>query len=270
MDGSETLPVAMPEDLNDKTVLITGAGGGQGGAAALLFASAGANLILCDKDQQGLERAVVSVEAEFPDATLFRAMVDVTSVSEIEAFVSSASAVFETIDVIYNNVGINHLSEIAETTEADWELVHAVNLKSAYFLVKAALPALKRSSGGSIINVSSGAGILAPADGNTLYCSSKGALIALTRAQARELAAFNIRVNCIMPGPIETPMVTKFFDGFPANQRESERSKVLERSLLKRFGTPDEVASMALFLASSEASYITGAIIPVDAGWTAV
>ena len=166
--------------------------------------------------------------------------------------------------------GVNHLGAIADATEEDWDRVHAINLKADFFLVKFALPALIRSGSASIVHVSSGAGLLAPADGNTLYCSSKGGLIALTRAQARDLAPHNIRVNCLLPGPIETPMVNAFFAAMPEEEQQAARDTVLARSLFKRFGRPEEVAAVAVFLSTAEASYVTGAIIPVDAGWTAV
>jgi NAD(P)-dependent dehydrogenase (short-subunit alcohol dehydrogenase family) len=253
-----------------KTVVIAGAAGGQGRAGAILFAREGANLALCDVNDTELAATVKAVEAESPGTDVLTRRVDMRSVREIREFIEATTERFPVIDVIYNNAGINYLGSIEDTTEEQFDLVHDINLKAAFFLVKYALPALKMSGSASVVNVSSGAGLLAPADGNSLYCSSKGGLISLTRAQARDLAPYGIRVNCLLPGPIETPMVREFFEAMPAEEREAGRAGVLSRSLFKRFGQPEEVAAFAVFLSSPEASYMTAAIIPVDAGWTAV
>jgi NAD(P)-dependent dehydrogenase (short-subunit alcohol dehydrogenase family) len=253
-----------------KTVVIAGAAGGQGRAGAILFAREGANLALCDVNDAGLAETVAEVAADSPGAAVLSRRVDMRSVAEIREFVEATTERFAVIDVIYNNAGINYLGAIEDTTEEQFDLVHDINLKAAFFLVKYALPGLRKSGNASVVNVSSGAGLLAPADGNSLYCSSKGGLIALTRAQARDLAPDGIRVNCLLPGPIETPMVRGFFEAMPAEQREEERAAVVSRSMFKRFGQPEEVAAFAVFLSSTEASYMTAAIIPVDAGWTAV
>jgi NAD(P)-dependent dehydrogenase (short-subunit alcohol dehydrogenase family) len=253
-----------------KTVVIAGAAGGQGQAGAVLFAREGARLALCDVNEAGLRETANLVRDHVPDAEVMAKRVDMRSVADIEAFAVATADRFTIIDVIYNNAGVNHIGAIADATEEDFDRIHDINLKASFFLVKYALPALKKSSGASIINVSSGAGLLAPAEGNSLYCSSKGGLISLTRAQARDLAPFNIRVNCLLPGPIETPMVQGFFNAMPVDERDVARARVLSRSLFKRFGQPDEVAAMAVFLATDEAAYMTASIIPVDAGWTAV
>lgn len=260
----------MPDRLPGKTVVIAGAAGGQGRAGAILFAQEGANLVLCDLDEQGLRETADIVADKVPGVSVFTRRVDMRSIPEITSFAEAAIEQFPAIDVVYNNAGVNHLGSIEDATEEDWDLVHDVNLKSGFFLVKYLLPGLKRSEGASIVNVSSGAGLLAPADGNSIYCSSKGALIALTRAQARDLAPHNIRVNCLLPGPIETPMVRGFFDAMPESERAHAEATVLSRSLFKRFGQPAEVAAVAVFLATPEAGYMTASIIPVDAGWIAV
>jgi NAD(P)-dependent dehydrogenase (short-subunit alcohol dehydrogenase family) len=260
----------MPKRLAGKTVLIAGAAGGQGGAGAVLFAREGANLALCDLNEAGLKELAERVEAEAPGTEVLTGAVDMRANDQIEAFVTSAAEKFGAIDVVYNNAGVNHLAPIAEMTDEEWNRVHDINLKSSFFLVKYALPALKKSASGSIINVSSGAGWLAPAEGNTLYCSSKGGLIALSRAQARDLAPYNIRVNCLLPGPTETPMVNAFFAAMPEDERAAARATVLARSMFNRFGQPEEIAAVAVFLATDEAAYTTGAVIPVDAGWTSV
>ena len=131
--------------------------------------------------------------------------VDMRSVAEIRTFIEATTERFPVIDVIYNNAGINHLGAIEDATEEEFDRVHDINLKAAFFLVKYALPALRKSDGASVVNVSSGAGLLAPADGNSLYCSSKGGLISLTRAQARDLAPDRIRSTACFPGRSRRP-----------------------------------------------------------------
>jgi NAD(P)-dependent dehydrogenase (short-subunit alcohol dehydrogenase family) len=260
----------MANRFTGKTVVIAGAAGGQGRAGAILFAREGARLALCDVDEAGLAETAAAVAAERPDAEVLTRRVDMRSVAEIRAFIEATTERFPVIDVIYNNAGINHLGAIEDATEEQFDRVHDINLKAAFFLVKFALPGLKRADRASVVNVSSGAGLLAPADGNSLYCSSKGGLISLSRAQARDLAPYGIRVNCLLPGPIETPMVRGFFDAMPDGEREAGRATVLSRSMFKRFGQPEEVAAFAVFLSSPEAAYMTAGTVPVDAGWTAV
>jgi len=259
----------MAHRFTGKTVLIAGAGGGQGRAGAILFAREGARLALGDVDDVALAETVAVVAAETPEAEVLSRRVDMRSTAEIRAFIEATTERFPVIDVIYNNAGINHLGAIDDTTEEQFDRVHDINLKASFFLVKYALPALRKSDGASVVNVSSGAGLLAPADGNSLYCSSKGGLISLSRAQARDLAPDGIRVNCLLPGPIETPMVRGFFEAMPASEREAGRAAVVARSMFKRFGQPEEVAAFAVFLSSPEAAYMTAGVIPVDAGWTA-
>lgn len=260
----------MAHRFTGKTVLIAGAGGGQGRAGAVLFAREGARLALCDVDDAALAETVAVVAAETPGAEVLSRRVDMRSTAQIREFIEFTTERFPVIDVIYNNAGINHLGPIEDATEEQFDRVHDINLKASFFLVKYALPALRKSDGASVVNVSSGAGLLAPADGNALYCSSKGGLISLSRAQARDLAPDGIRVNCLLPGPIETPMVRGFFAAMPASEREAEQAAVVSRSMFKRFGQPEEVAAFAVFLSSPEAAYMTAGVIPVDAGWTAV
>jgi NAD(P)-dependent dehydrogenase (short-subunit alcohol dehydrogenase family) len=259
----------MDHRLEGKTVIITGAASGLGRAGALLFARSGANLALCDVNEQGLAETVELVSNE-SDGEILAESVDIAKLADLSRFAAAVTERFDVVDVIYNNAGINHVSSIEDTSEEDWNHVHNVNVRAPAFLVKFALPALRRSTSGSIINVSSGSGLVAPTPRNTVYCSSKGAVIALTRAQAQDLAPYNIRVNCLVPGLIDTPMPAALFAALPLDQQNDVREASVSRSLFKRFGRPEEVASVAVFLATSDASFITGAIIPVDAGFTAV
>jgi meso-butanediol dehydrogenase/(S,S)-butanediol dehydrogenase/diacetyl reductase len=254
--------------LEGKTVVITGAASGQGRAGAILFAREGANLALCDIDDAGLDETAKLVAAEASVEVLTQRR-DIAVTSEVAEFVAAVVERFGVIDVIYNNAGVMLRRSIEDTTEKDWDRVHDINVKGPFFLVKYALPALRKSSSGAVINVSSISGLLPPREGNTVYCSSKGAVMALTRAQARDLAPYGIRVNCLVPGPIDTPMPAGAFEKLPEDQRPAARAAAVSRNIIKRFGTAEEVASVAVFLAGPAASYITGAMIPVDGGWTA-
>jgi len=258
----------MSSALEGKTVVITGAAGGQGRAGAILFAREGANLALCDIDDAGLDETAKLVAAEASVEVLTQRR-DIAVTSEVAEFVAAVVERFDVIDVIYNNAGVMLRRSIEDTTEEDWDRVHDINVKGPFFLVKYALPALRKSLSGAVINVSSISGLLPPREGNTVYCSSKGAVMALTRAQARDLAPYGIRVNCLVPGPIDTPMPAGAFEKLPEDQRPAARAAAVSRNLIKRFGTAEEVASVAVFLAGPAASYMTGAMIPVDGGWTA-
>jgi NAD(P)-dependent dehydrogenase (short-subunit alcohol dehydrogenase family) len=194
---------------------------------------------------------------------------DMAATADVEEFVAAVIGRFGAIDVIYNNAGVMLRRSIEETTEEDWDRVHDINVKGPFFLVKYALPALLKSSSGVVINVASTSGLLASRERNTAYCSSKGAVMALTRAQARDLAPHGIRVNCLVPGPIDTPMPAGAFEMVPEDKRAAARAAAVSRNDIKRFGTAGEVAAVAVFLAGPGASYMTGAMIAVDGGWTA-
>jgi NAD(P)-dependent dehydrogenase (short-subunit alcohol dehydrogenase family) len=254
--------------LAGKTVVISGAASGQGRAGAILFAREGANLALCDIDQAGLEETAKLAVGEAQVEVLTRRC-DMADTSDVEEFAAEVAGQFGVIDVIYNNAGVILRRSIEDTTEEDWDRVHDINVKGPFFLVKNSLPALLKSSSAVVINVSSISGLLPPREGNTAYCSSKGAVMALTRALARDLAPHGIRVNCLVPGPIDTPMPAGAFEKLPDEQRPAAREAAVSRNMIKRFGTAEEVAAVAVFLASPAASYITAAMIPVDGGWTA-
>jgi NAD(P)-dependent dehydrogenase (short-subunit alcohol dehydrogenase family) len=257
-----------PGRFEGDVVVITGAASGMGRAGALLFAREGARLALCDIDSAGLEETARIVRAE-QDVDVHIQECDVASVASIEKFAQSVLERFDAIEVVYNNAGVMLRQSIQDTTEADWDRISNINVKGPFFLVKFLLPGLMKSGHASIVNVSSISGIVPPREGNTAYATSKGALLTLTRAQARDLAPYGIRANCLVPGPIDTPMPAGAFEALPADVRQSAREAAVSRNIIKRFGTAEEVAAVAVFLASPEASYVTGAMIAVDGGWTA-
>jgi NAD(P)-dependent dehydrogenase (short-subunit alcohol dehydrogenase family) len=258
----------MSSALEGKTVIITGAASGQGRAGAILFAREGANLALCDVDEAGLAETTRLAAGEAP-VKILSLRCDLGSTADIQEFTAAVAGQFGVIDVIYNNAGVMLRRSIEDTTEDDWDRVHDINVKGPFFLVKYALPALLKSPSAAVINVSSISGLLPPREGNTVYCSSKGAVMALTRALARDLAPHGVRVNCLVPGAIDTPMPAGAFEKLPEEQRPAARAAAVSRAMIKRFAAPEEVAAVAVFLAGPAASYMTGAMIPVDGGWTA-
>ena len=249
-------------------VVITGAASGLGRSGAMSFAREGASLALCDRNMEGLAETADLIATQFGVDVLIDDC-DLKNVEAIESFAAKILDRFQAVDVIYNNAGMMTRLTIEETELSDWDEVQAVNVRAPFFLVKYLLPGLKASKNASVINVSSVSGIVPPREGNTAYATSKGALIALTRAQARDLAPLGIRVNCLVPGVIDTPMPAGAFEALPVENREQARTLAVSRSLIKRWGMADEVAAVAVFLASADASYMTGAIVPVDGGWTA-
>jgi NAD(P)-dependent dehydrogenase (short-subunit alcohol dehydrogenase family) len=258
----------MTTRLAGKTALITGAASGQGRAAAVRFAAEGADLALTDVDTKGLSETVALVRVDH-DVRVYSSRCDMADVSDIEAFALGCLETYPAVDIVYNNAGVMSRLSIVETTESDWDLVNAINVKGPFFLTKFMLPGLLKSGpGATVINVSSISALTPPREGNTAYAASKGALVSLTRAQARDLAPHGIRVNCIVPGPIDTPMPAGAFEGLPEEARPAAREAAVSRNMIKRFGTSEEVVSLAVYLASDEASYMTAAIIPVDGGWT--
>lgn len=256
----------MSREFEGTSVLITGAGGGMGRAAALHFAERGAELGLADIDGDGLEETAGLARDRGADVLARRT--DLSDMGECAAFVEASGSKLGRIDVVYNNAGVSSAGSVEELGETEWDLVHAVNVKSQYFMVRNALPLLRASAMGAVINVSSTAGVVGTA-GMPVYSASKGAVISLTRALAVELAPDGIRVNCIVPGVVDTPLVGRYLEQIDAAEREEVRQSWVARQLLKRMGTADEVASAVLFLASKEAGFITGTVLAVDGGWTA-
>jgi NAD(P)-dependent dehydrogenase (short-subunit alcohol dehydrogenase family) len=262
-------PVSSYGRLCAKTVVITGAGAGMGRAGAMLFAREGANVAICDIDGEALMETERLVRAA-TGVEVYAEQFDLTDVGAIARFGAAALARFTVVDIVYNNAGKTVVKSIEETTVEDWDQLHSINVRAAAFLVKALLPGLRRSAAGAVINVASGAAVEASVPGNTAYCSSKGAVLALTRAQARDLAADNVRVNCILPGPVETDMVRHHFDSLPAEEAAQRREEYAGMTMLKRFAHPDQVAAVAVYLATPEAAFINAAAIPVDDGMTAM
>jgi NAD(P)-dependent dehydrogenase (short-subunit alcohol dehydrogenase family) len=249
--------------LAGKVAIVTGAGSrgegiGNGRAAAVLFAREGARVLVVDQDAAKAEATLAMIRAEGGEAAPFVA--DVTTRQDTEAMVAEAVGRWGRLDILDNNVGIEGRGTLLETDEAGWDRVMRVNVIGMMLASRAAIPAMAAGGGGAIVNISS-ISALRPR-GLTPYSVSKGAVIALTRAMAVDHAAQGIRVNCIAPGPVYTPMVSS------AGMSPELRDRRRRASPLGIEGTGWDVGHAALFLVSDEARYITGVVLPVDGGVT--
>ncbi len=247
--------------LANKIAIITGAGSGMGRAAALLFAAEGAKIAVIDINERSAAETVRDIEAAGGKA--FAMSADVSKGSDVEAMVAATVSKLGAPNVLYNNAGIEGDSAfLAQMTEEQFDRVIAINLRGVWLGMKYALPHMIKLSGGSIINTASIAGLVGIKSA-AAYCAAKAGVIALTRVAALEYGRYNIRVNAICPGAIDTPMVHRIQGegGLP----ERAISRV---SVLGRVGKPEEVARTALFLASDDSSFATGAPFIIDGGWT--
>jgi NAD(P)-dependent dehydrogenase (short-subunit alcohol dehydrogenase family) len=246
--------------LDGKVAVITGAAGGIGHEAALLFSQEGASVCVADVSaEQGEQTAAECREAFFQQ-------VDVADSASVEAMYAATAARYGGIDVLYNNAGISPEDDasILETDEAAWQRVQDVNLKGVFLCCKHGIPHLLERGGGSVINVASFVAILGAATSQISYTASKGGVLAMSRELAVQFARQGVRVNALCPGPVETPLLLRIFGDDPAAY---ERRRV--HLPMGRLAKPKEIASSALFLASDDASYVSGATFLVDGGLTA-
>jgi NAD(P)-dependent dehydrogenase (short-subunit alcohol dehydrogenase family) len=247
--------------LDGKACVITGAGGGMGREAAILFTSEGAKVCAADVTIAAAEETVTMCEGE-----AFAFPVDVADETQVAAMMAATAERFGGIDVLYNNAGISPDDDasILDTSVEAWQRVQDVNTKGVFLCCKHGIPFLQRRGGGSVINVASFVAILGAATSQISYTASKGAVLSMSRELAVQFARENIRVNALCPGPVETPLLLNIFGDNPA---------ALERRRIHwptgRLGRPREIVNGALFLASDESSYVTGSTFLVDGGLTA-
>ncbi len=247
--------------LEGKVALISGGARGQGAIEARMFAEEGASVVIGDiLDDQGRQ-----TEAELQELgyNVTYVHLDVTSESDWEAAVQSAVDTYGKLDVLLNNAGILIRKNIEETTEDDWDRIFAVNAKGVFLGTKAAIPAMREAGGGSIINISSTAGLVGSPNGSASYTATKGAVRLFTKSTAIQHAREGIRCNSIHPGPIETDMIADTLND-PANM-----ALRMQRLPLGRVGKPSEIAYGAIYLASDESSFVTGSEVVIDGGTTA-
>ncbi|AMJ63780.1 SDR family oxidoreductase [Bosea sp. PAMC 26642] len=250
--------------LPGKVALITGAGSGIGRATALLFAMEGARVALVDRDAEGAAETVAAVAAAGGEA--ISCVGDVGEPDFAEMAAEGALTRWGQIDVLMTAAGFSCGGTVTTTKPEDWDAVFRANVGGTWLFGRAAIPAMQRQGGGSIITLASQLA-LAGGRGNSAYIAAKGAILSLTRTMALDYAADRIRVNAIAPGAIDTPMLRRSFarHSDPEPIREASRN----RHALKRFGTAEEIAQGALYLASDEASFTTGTTLVVDGGWLA-
>jgi NAD(P)-dependent dehydrogenase (short-subunit alcohol dehydrogenase family) len=247
--------------LEGKTVIITGVSSGIGRATAILFAQEGANIVGADIDSDEGKNVIETIKRSGGNAIFVKT--DVSNTEDVKELVGKALE-FQKIDVLFNNAGVEVVKKLEDTNVEEWDRTININLKSAFLCSKYIIPEMRKSGGGVIINNSSAAALVGSF--SPVYSASKGGLVALAKSLAVELAPDNIRVNCICPGAIETPMLQRVIEkqGDPKIIRETRTASYP----LGRFGTPEEVAQTALFLASNDSSFVTGGVFVVDGGFT--
>lgn len=250
--------------LKGKTAIITGATSGIGRASALLFAKEGAQVILADRLVAEGQQVVASIREAGGDAQFVAT--DVSRRSDNDRLIAACIEQYGKLDILYCNAGINLPKLVTDTTDDELDQLLAVNVKGLVYATRAALPYL-RQQGGVILITASKTGLVAQTD-SPVYCATKGAAVLFAKALALDYATHNIRVNALCPGIIDTPMLRAFADAMPDPQAAWATYSAAQP--LGRLGTAEECAQAALWLASDEASFITGVALPIDGGFTAM
>ena len=243
--------------LHGRVVLVTGAARGIGAATARRLAADGARLVLADLDGPGVEK----VAAELGQVAV---QADVTRRDDVDRMIDEAYRRWDRLDVLFNNAGVIRVQPFLEVTEEEWDRVLDVNLKGSFLVAKHVLPTMLAQRSGSIVHVASVEG-LEGMSRSVAYNASKGGVVLMTRNMALDYAKDGIRVNCLCPGAIDTPLTAVL--ALP--ETRAIREQMVAWHAMGRFGTPEEVAAAALFLASDDASFVTGHALAVDGGWTA-
>jgi NAD(P)-dependent dehydrogenase (short-subunit alcohol dehydrogenase family) len=245
-----------PFRLDGKTAVVTGGASGIGEAVVRAFSAAGASVLIVDID---LPRAE-ALANQFTGAAALAC--DITD----EQAVQQTFAALPKLDILVNNAGIGLVGGIEETSLDDFERLMRVNVRGTFLVTRAAMPLLV-SSHGSIVNIGSVAGIVGVKK-RFAYCATKGAVVAMTRQLALDYPT-QIRVNCICPGTVDTPFVEAYLEKYHKHEKEKVRAELNARQPIGRLGKPQEIAYLALYLASEEAAFTTGSIVSIDGGWTA-
>jgi 2-hydroxycyclohexanecarboxyl-CoA dehydrogenase len=254
--------------LHDKIALITGGAGGIGAATARLFCREGAKVALLDIDQKKVDEEAEQISREIPSSEILPLTADVSSRSQVGKAISRAIAEFGALHVLVNNAAAREYFSLAEAPEESWQKIIATNILGVANCCQAALPALRRAGGASIVNMSSVFGVVGR-KGMGQYDATKAAILGLTRALAAEEAQYGVRVNAVCPGSTLTPF-TLGRAQIRGLTEEELRAKGFAPSLLNRWATPEEIAYPVLWLASDEASFITGTALMADGGLSAI
>jgi len=250
--------------LKDRVAIVTGASKGIGKGIATIFSREGASVVLTDWDEEAGKKTAEEIRRSGGDAFFLRC--DVSDEEQVKAMILATIAKYGRINVLVNNAGVGVYKTVLDATSEEWDRCLAVNLKGVFLCSKYAIPHIKAAGGGAIVNIAS-VHSYQNVGGTAPYAASKAGVVALTRVMAIDYGRDKIRVNAICPGWIDTPLIRNIFDG--AADPEKAKREVERRQILGRLGTPEEVGEAAAFLASDEASYITGASLMVDNGMTA-
>jgi NAD(P)-dependent dehydrogenase (short-subunit alcohol dehydrogenase family) len=249
--------------LQDKVAIITGAGGGMGRVAAQVFAREGAKVVVAEFGEAAGEETVAHVESAGGQATFVKT--DVSDEASAKAMVDHAIATYGRVDVLYNNAGVMPEADhsVIDTDVATWDQVMAVNVRGVFLGCKFAIPKMVEQGSGSVINIASFVALLGCSVPQDAYTASKGAIISLTRSLAVQFGPQGVRSNAICPGPVETPLLMDWL----VKDEEAKRIR-LARNPTGRFGKPEEIVNMAIYLASDESKWTNGAAMVVDGGIT--
>ncbi len=247
--------------LQGKVAVITGGASGIGRATAELFAAEGANVVIADTDDTQGRAAAAGLAARDVEAEFVHA--DVRSRSDVERLMARARQRFGRIDILINNAGVNILGDVMEVTDEQYDLMMDTNVRGTFLCTKFAIPVMRAAGGGAIVNVASVAALVG-ARRNVVYDATKGAILNMTRALAVDHARDRIRINCVCPGLVDTPMTQRWLAG------QEHPEEIRRYGLLERPARPEEIAQAILFLASDMSSYMTGGYLAVDGGFLAV
>ncbi|MDJ1479041.1 SDR family oxidoreductase [Cytophagaceae bacterium YF14B1] len=249
--------------LTHKTAVITGGGSGIGQAIARLFAKQGAEVIILDLNETGASQTVTDILKEGGKAVFYRC--DVSDQSEVKKVLDLASKV----DILVNSAGVSHVGKLENTSEADFDRIFRVNVKGVYNCMSVAVEKMKKQGGGVILNLASVASSVGIPD-RFAYSMSKGAVLTMTLSVARDYIDQKIRCNCISPGRVHTPFVDDFLKKNYAGQEKEMFEKLAKTQPIGRMGTPEEMATLALYLCSDEAGFVTGADYSIDGGFVSL
>jgi NAD(P)-dependent dehydrogenase (short-subunit alcohol dehydrogenase family) len=249
--------------LADKVTVITGAGGGMGRVAARMFAAEGAKVVVAEFGEAAGQETVELIRADGGEATFVK--VDVSNETDAKAMIDHAVTTYGRLDCLYNNAGVMPEADhsVTDTSVDVWDQVMAVNVRGVFLGCKYAIPAMETGGGGSIINIASFVAIVGCSVPQDAYTASKGAVLSLTRSLAVQFGPLGIRTNAICPGPVETPLLMDWL----VKDEEAKRIR-LARNPTGRFGKPEEIVNMAIYLASDESKWTNGAAMVVDGGIT--
>jgi len=248
--------------LADKVAIVTGAASGQGRATAVMFAAEGAKVVVADLDLAGASETVNLIQST--GGTAIAVATDVTRAADMKRMAELAVEQFGALHILVNNAGVNLFADVEEMEEDQWDLVVGTNLKSIYLGCKYAIPLMRQSGGGAIVNIASISGLMGQAR-HIAYCATKAGAINMTKALAIDHGPDGIRVNAVCPGAVMTPML-----GRVINAEDPVQMQALANSHpLRRIADPDEIARVTLFLSSDDASFVTGAILLADGGLAA-